>query len=98
MTVSVGKAKSILSKSFIENVKDISEDVAAEMVVKAEMKIRELKEEQANDDKLNAAKQIAKDLNAGYSSVIKMEEAKIAYLLEQIRAIQDGSVNPDASV
>lgn len=98
MTVSVGKAKSILSKSFIENVKDISEDVAAEMVVKAEMKIRDLKEELANDDKLNAAKQIAKDLNAGYSSVIKMEEAKIAYLLEQIRAIQDGSVNPDASV
>lgn len=98
MTVSVGRAKSILSKSFIENVKDISEDVAAEMVVKAEMKIRDLKEELANDDKLNAAKQIAKDLNAGYSSVIKMEEAKIAYLLEQIRAIQDGSVNPDASV
>jgi len=94
----MGKARSILSKSFVENVKDVSEDQAAEMVVKAEMKIKELKEEQANDEKLNAAKQITKDLNAGYTSVIRMEEAKIAYLLDQIRAIQDGSVNPNASV
>lgn len=94
----MGKAKSILSKSFVENVKDISEDQAAEMIVKAEMKIKQLKEEQANDEKLNAAKQITKDLNAGYTSVIKMEEAKISYLLDQIQAIQDGEVNPDASV
>jgi hypothetical protein len=42
--------------------------------------------------------QIVKDLNAGYTSVIKMEEAKIAYLFEQIQVIQDGVVNPNASV
>jgi hypothetical protein len=93
----MSKAKSILSKTFIENVKDLGEDQLADMVVKATVKIKQLKEEQNQDDKLNAAKQIVKDLNAGYSSIIKMEEAKVAFLIEEIQAIQEG-INPDASV
>jgi len=83
-----GKARSILSKSFIENIKDINVDQASEMIIKAEIKIKELKEEQANDEKLNAAKQIVTDLNAGYNSVIRMEQSKIQYLIEQIQDIQ----------
>lgn len=83
-----GKAQSILSKTFIENVKDINEDEAAALVVKAEQKIRQLKEEQSNDEKLRAAKQIVTDLNSGYSSIIKMEQEKINYLIEHIQKIQ----------
>ena len=93
-----GKAKSVLSKTFIENVKDLASDELADLVVKAEIKIKALKEEQTNDDKLNAAKQIVKDLNSGYSSIIKMEEAKISYLLDQIQVIEEGIINPNASV
>lgn len=93
----MSKAKNLLSKTWLANVADIAEDQAAELLVKAEMKIKDLEEEQAQDDKLNAAKQIAKDLSAGYSSVIKMEKARIAFLLDKIREIQDG-VNPTASV
>lgn len=93
----MSKAKNILSKTWLENVKDVSEDQAAEMVVKAEMKIKELLEEQANDEKLTAAKQIVKDLNASYSSVVAMEKARIAYLLDRITEIQEG-INPTASV
>ena len=94
----MSKAKNLLSKTWLANVAEIAEDQAAELLVKAEMKIKDLEEEMANDEKLNAAKQIAKDLNAGYSSVIKMEKARIAFLLEKIREIQDGEVNPTASV
>ena len=94
----MSKAMSLLSKTFIENTKDLNEDELSALIIKAELKIKKLKEEQQNDDKLNAAKQIVKDLNLGYSSIVKMEEAKISFLLEQVEAIQDGSVNPDASV
>jgi hypothetical protein len=93
----MSKAQSILSKSFVENTKDLGEDQLGELVVKAEIKIKELQEEQKNDDKLNAAKQIVKDLNAGYAAVVKMEKAKVAYLIEKIQEIQEG-INPDASV
>ena len=95
--MSASKAKSILSKTWLENLKDLGEDQAAALIVKSEMKIKELKEEQANDDKLNAAKSIVKDLNAGYKSIIDMEAARIAYLLDKITEIQDGQVNPTAS-
>lgn len=92
----MGKAS--LSESFVENHKNVSEDVAADLVVRATQKIREIKQERAADEKLAAAKQITKDLNAGYAAAIKYEEAKIQYLLEKIAEIQDGSVNPNASV
>ena len=98
MAVKQGKAKNVLNKTFIEDHKDISEDRAAELVVRSEQKIRDLRDEQKNDDKLNAARQIVKDLGAGYSSAIKYEQAKINYLLERIDEIQSGEVNPHASV
>jgi len=94
----MSKAKNILSQTWVSNIKDINADMAADMVVKAEMKIKELLEEQANDEKLAAAKQIVKDLNSSYSSIITMEKARIAYLLDRITEIEDGSVNPTSSV
>lgn len=97
MSVNKGKATKILSQSFVENNSNISEDQAGELIVKAEQKIKLLEEERFNDEKLSAAKQIAKDLNAGYSSAIKYERAKIGFLLEKIEEIQSGDVNPTSS-
>lgn len=89
-------ARKTLSKSFLENHQDINEDSASELVIKAVQKIREIEEERAADDKLTAAKNIVKDLNAGYSSAIKYEKAKISYLIEKIQEIQSGEVNPSS--
>ena len=88
MSIRKGKAVKILSKSFVENHSEISEDEAQVLVVKAEQKIRILVEEQRNDAKLNAAKQIAKDLSAGYTSALQYEKAKIAFLLDKIDELQ----------
>lgn len=88
--------KKTLSQSFVDNHENVSEDVAADLIVKAEQKIREIKEERAADDKLAAAKQIVKDLNSAYTSAVKYEEAKIQFLLEKIQEIQSGDVNPSS--
>jgi hypothetical protein len=84
----------VLSSSFVENNQDISEDEAMEKLTQCELTIRDLLEEKNNDDKLNAAKQIAKDLSAGYNSAVNYEKAKIQFLLEQIEAIRADEVNP----
>lgn len=97
MTINLGKAKKILSETFVKDNEDVTEDKAMELIVKAEMQIKDLEEEKANDDQLNAAKSVVKDLSAGYSSAIKYEKAKIQYLIGKIEEIQAG-VNPDASV
>jgi hypothetical protein len=98
MALDFGKAKKILSSAFLENHEEISEDEAANLVVKAEMQIKGLREEKAEDEQLNAAIQVKKDLESGYNNAIKYEEAKIQYLLAKIEEIQEGKVNPDASV
>ena len=94
----MSKARSILSKTFLDNIKDANEDVLNELVVKAELKIKALEEEKKNDERLNAAQEIVEDLKASYTSVIKMEKSKIQHLIEQIKTIQEGRVNPNASV
>lgn len=97
MAVDLGKAKQILSKTFLEDHENIAEDKAAELIVKAELQIKSLRQDMQGDEKLNAAQQVAKDLKSSYTSVIKYEEAKIQYLLAKIEEIQDGSVNPSSS-
>ena len=97
MGVSLGKAKSVLSETFISECADITEDRAMEAIIKAEIEIKALEEERENDDSLNAAKNVAKDLNAGYSSAIKHNKAKIKFLIEKIEAIREG-ISPNASV
>jgi hypothetical protein len=88
--------KKVLSKSFVDNHENVTEDVAGELIVRAEQKVKELREEKAADEKLKAAKEIAKDLNSGYNSAIKYEQAKIDFLLEKIEEIQSGDVNPSS--
>jgi hypothetical protein len=88
--------KKVLSKSFVDNHENVTEDVAADLIVKAEMKMKDIKEERAADGKLEQAKQIVKDLNGAYNSTIKYEQAKIAFLLEKIEEIQSGDINPSS--
>ena len=88
--------KKVLSKSFMDNHETVAEDVAGELIVKAEQKIKEIKEEKAADSKLEAARGIVKDLNSAYNSAIRYEEAKIDFLLEKIEEIQSGEVNPSS--
>jgi hypothetical protein len=86
--------KKVLSKSFVDNHENVTEDVAAELIVKAAQEVKKLKEEQVANEKLRAAKEIVKDLNSGYNSAIRYEQAKINFLLEKITEIQSGEVNP----
>jgi len=88
--------KKTLSKSFVDNHENVTEDVAADLIVKAEMQIKDLREDRAANEKLALAKQIVKDLNAGYASSIKYEQAKISFLIEKIEEIQSGDVNPSS--
>jgi len=98
MAVDIGKAKKVLNQAFLDNVTDIAEDEAGALIVRSEQKLRELRNEMENDEDLSGAMQVVKDLKGAYTSVMKYEEAKIQHLLEKIDEIQDGSVNPDASV
>ena len=95
---SVESVKKVLSKSFVDNHENVNEDVASELIIRAEQKIREIKEERTADEKLAQAKQIVKDLNSAYTSAIKYEQAKIDFLLEKITEIQSGEVNPVSSL
>jgi len=97
MSTDLGKVKSVLSETFIKDNDDITEDRAMELVIKSEIAIKELKEEKDNDDSLNAAKSVVKDLSAGYGSASKYEAAKIKYLIAKIEEIREG-VNPTASM
>jgi len=87
-------SESKLSQSFVDNAENLNEDEATALLVESEQKIRMIKEERAADEKLTAAKNIAKDLAAGYNSAMNYEKAKINFLLDKIAEIQDGSVNP----
>lgn len=92
----MSSSRKILSKAFVDNNESVNEDTAAELIVKAAQAIREIEREKAEDESLIAAKNIAKDLSAAYSSAIKNEKAKIQFLLEKISEIQGGEVNPSS--
>jgi hypothetical protein len=98
MALDYGKAKSILSSSFLENNEGVSEDEASNLVVKAELTIKGLRQEKSEDEQLIAATQVKKDLESAFNNAIRYEEAKIQYLLAKIEEIQEGDVNPHASV
>lgn len=88
--------KKSLSKSFVDNHEDITEDAAGELIVSSTQKIREIEQEREADEKLTATKQIVKDISSAYTSAIRYERAKINFLLEKIQEIQGGEVNPSS--
>lgn len=85
-------------QTFVDNHEDVTEDVAAALIVKAEQKIDEIEELRSADDKLATARQIVKDLNGAYTASVKYERAKIRFLLEKINEIQSGELNPSSAV
>ena len=80
------KWEKILTESWVSQNKSISEEEAKSRLIESEFEIRAALEEKDNHEQLQAAKEIVKDLNAGFSSAIKYEKAKIEFLLEQIEA------------
>ena len=90
--------KKTLSKSFVENHADINEDEALDLIYSANKQIKELEEEMNADDKLNAARQIVKDLTKGYTSAIKYEKAKIDFLIDKVGEIRGNEVNPTSGL
>lgn len=74
----------VLSESFVSNNKDLTEEEAKNKLIQSQFAIKEINHEKENDDQLNAAKEIVKELNAGYNSATKHEKAKIQFLLEVI--------------
>jgi hypothetical protein len=88
--------KKTLSKSFVDNHENINEDDAGARIVSSMQKVREIEQEREADEKLQAAKQIVKDINSAYTSAIKYEKAKVNFLLEKIQEIQGGEVNPSS--
>ena len=91
-------SESKLSQSFVDNAENLNEDEATALLVEAEQKLRQIKEERNADEKLTAAKNIVKDLSASYNSAMAYEKAKINFLLDKINEIQDGSVNPTSGL
>ena len=90
--------KKALAKTFVDNHQDIAEDEALDLIYRANKTVRDLEEEMANHDQLNAAKQVVKDLENGFKSAIKYEKAKIAFLVEKVDEIRDNEVNPTSGL
>jgi len=82
------KWEKVLTESYVASKVDLSEEEAEKDLITAEFAIKELLHEKENDQQLTAAKEIVKDLNAGYSSAVKYEKAKIEFLLEKIENIR----------
>jgi len=78
----------VLTESYVASKQDISETEAEKELITAEFAIKQIHYEKENDTQLNAAKEIVKDLNAGYSSASKYEKAKIEFLLEKIEGLR----------
>lgn len=87
--VALGRAEKVLSKTFLDNVKNLSEDEIGELVLKAELKMKEIKEEEEADEKLASARQIVKDLSQSYKAAKAYEAAKIQFLIEKLSEIQE---------
>lgn len=78
----------VLSETFVANNKDLSEEEAKNRLIQSQFAIKEINHEKENDEQLAAAKEIVKELNAGYGSAVKHEKAKIEFLLEVIEGIR----------
>jgi len=80
------KWEKVLSESWVNQNSSLSEEEAKVKLIESEFEIRNALQERDGHEQLQAAKEIVKDLNAGFSSAIKYEKAKIEFLLEQIEA------------
>lgn len=80
------KWEKVLTESWVAQNKGLSEEEAKSQLIDSEFEIKAALAEKEGHEQLQAAKEIVKDLNAGFSSAIKYEKAKIEFLLEEIEA------------
>lgn len=78
------KYAKILTDTYISDRVSITEEEASKEVLEAEFAIKQLLNDKENDEELQSAKTIVKDLNGGYSAAMKYEKAKIDFLLDKI--------------
>lgn len=83
----------VLSDTFVSNNKDLTEEEAKSKLIESQFAIKQINQEKEDDDQLNAAKEIVKELNAGYGSAVKHEKAKIEFLLEVIESRRIAKAN-----
>jgi hypothetical protein len=86
-----------LSSSFVEEVEASDIDTLSDQIIKSEQTIRSVLSDKKADERLNAAKQVVKDLNSAYNDAMNVEKAKIQHMLKKIDAI-NGTELGDLSV
>lgn len=74
----------LLSDTYVSDRINVSEDDAIKELVDCTMTIASTLREKKEDEQLESARSIVKDLSSGYNSVIKHEKAKIEFLLGKI--------------
>lgn len=76
--------KKIIAKlpvGFVEEAAGLDGDGLRAAIVRAEERIRETEREQGQDEKLQGARDIVKDLAGAYNDAKRAQRAKIAYSL-----------------
>ena len=86
----LAKIKGKLPTGFADEADAMDEAALRDVIIDAETTISETEAEKKKDEKLAGARQIVKDLSAGYSDVNKAQRAKIAYALHRLDEIGKG--------
>jgi hypothetical protein len=79
--VNLDKVLKALGSSVKDEMDAMDETDLRRQIVAAEASIRETEAELADDEKLQGAKEIVKDLQKGYTEVKKAQKAKVKYAL-----------------
>lgn len=80
----IRKLMKALPTGFAETVAQMSGDDMRSAMILANTRVREIVREKEGDEKLEAARNLVKDLNEPYADALKAQRAKIDYLLWQL--------------
>lgn len=75
------KLEKVLDESFLDSVKDLSDDDLKNTLVKLSQGEEKINEEKEANATLNKLKEDLKALNGGYSSLKKLNRKKLKYVL-----------------
>ena len=78
------KWSKILSDTYVSTNITLSEEEASKKLIEAQFAIKQINEEKEEDTQLSSAREIVKELGAGYAAASKHEKAKVEFLLEVI--------------
>lgn len=88
--------KKIIAKlpvGYAEEAAGMDGDALRAEIIRAETSIRETEREMGADEKLQGAREIAKDLARGYSDAKRAQRAKIAYSLHLLEERGEAGVS-----